>query len=276
MKRTNLLVALAGAATLLAGCSSNSSGTPTAASTSSSTAESSVSSLSSESSESSGLSVSSELSVGSQTSSSGADSSGSVASSSMSSDGGSGGSVTEGTTSAEDSSSAMTSATGSSGSDTSSSVAASTAGDTKGSLDEQSTAWFTAFCDSAKPLVAEIKSASSLGSASDPATAKKGIVELYSGLGKTMTDIASSVKDLPPPTFPGGDAFASKAIKVFGELGPKLTATGKEIQAEPVDKIPSSVQGLSKDLGTISGAMELTPQTQAAIKKIPACAALSG
>lgn len=261
MKRISLMAAL-GAAVLLAGCSST-SGTATA-NTSASTASSAASSA---------------PAVASSASQSSAPSS-EAASSAASSAPVSSGPATSGST-------AASAASPSSGQDTSSSkTATTTVGDSSGSLDAASAAWFSTFCTGFTPVVTLGKSAGSsiAAQATNPAKAQAAIVDLYQTFGRSFTDTAAKLKDLAPPTFNGGPAFASKVVTALQTAGPVFTANAAKLKAIDVTKDPSSfstaLSGLSTTMTTALGplqdlgSLKLTPQTQAAFEALPACAKL--
>jgi hypothetical protein len=261
MKRISLMAAL-GAAVLLAGCSST-SGTATA-NTSASTASSAPAVASS----------ASQSSAPSSEAASSAASSAPASSAPVSS-----GPATSGSTAA--------SAASPSGQDTSSSkTAATTVGDSSGSLDAASAAWFSTFCTGFTPVVTLGKSAGSsiAAQATNPAKAQGAIVDLYQTFGRSFTDTAAKLKDLAPPTFNGGPAFASKVVTALQTAGPVFTANAAKLKAIDVTKDPSSfstaLSGLSTTMTTALGplqdlgSLKLTPQTQAAFEALPACAKL--
>lgn len=262
MKRISLMAAL-GAAVLLAGCSST-SGTATA-NTSASTASSAPAVASS----------ASQSSAPSSEAASSAASSAPVSSGPVSS-----GPATSGST-------AASAASPSSGQDTSSSkTATTTVGDSSGSLDAASAAWFSTFCTGFTPVVTLGKSAGSsiAAQATNPAKAQAAIVDLYQTFGRSFTDTAAKLKDLAPPTFNGGPAFASKVVTALQTAGPVFTANAAKLKAIDVTKDPSSfstaLSGLSTTMTTALGplqdlgSLKLTPQTQAAFEALPACAKL--
>ncbi|QNK82707.1 hypothetical protein [Nakamurella sp. PAMC28650] len=261
MKRISLMAAL-GAAVLLAGCSST-SGTATA-NTSASTASSAASSA---------PAVASSASQSSAPSSEAASSAASGAPVSS-------GPATSGST-------AASAASPSSGQDTSSSkTATTTVGDSSGSLDAASAAWFSTFCGGFTPVVTLAQSAGSsiAAQATNPAKAQAAIVDLYQTFGRSFTDTAAKLKDLAPPTFNGGPAFASKVVTALQTAGPVFTANAAKLKAIDVTKDPSSfstaLSGLSTTMTTALGplqdlgSLKLTPQTQAAFEALPACAKL--
>ncbi len=245
MKRTSSLVAaLTGAALLIASCSST-SGTATPGSSTSSSAAAAPSSVSSAASSASSSVASSEESTSAPAPS---ESSGPVSSQSADS------SVSE-------------------------SVPDTTVGNESGGLDAQSAAWFTAFCGGLAPVLTASGSLQTLGSSagSDPTAAIKKLVALFAALGTSMTKTAATLKTLPPPTFEGGDAFATKVVTAFGSAGPAITDEAKKIAADP-STLTSSMGGLTDSMTKAVapleelGSLKLTPATQNAIENLPACA----
>jgi hypothetical protein len=173
------------------------------------------------------------------------------------------------------------------GQDTSSSKSASTTvGDANTSLDAASAAWFSTFCGGFAPVVtlAQTAGSSIAAQAGDPAKAQAAIVDLYSSFGSAFTGTASKLKGLPPPTFDGGPAFATKVVTALQTAGPAFTADAKKIKALDVTKDPSSfstaLAGLSGDMTSALapmqdlGSLKLTAQTQSAFEALPACAKL--
>lgn len=278
MKRTTLMAALTGAAVLLAGCSSTSG---TAAPASSSGAAVTSSSSMSSSAMTSG-SMSSSMAPASQASSSEAPASSAAASITepANSAPASGAPSSAATTSSEDSSSDTAS---SAASTPSVSKAPTTVGNTSGGLDVKSAAWFSEFCGGLQPVADIAKQAGSIGG-SDQAAAQKSLVSLYSKIGSSFTATAAKLKPLPAPTFSGGQAFATKVVSALGTSGPTFSADAKKLAAINVktnpDAFAKALEGVSKDLGTATGplqdlnSLKLTPQTQAAYEKLPACAKL--
>ena len=248
MKRTTWIAALTGAALLLAGCSSK-SGTATPASSTPSVASSTSA-------------ASSSAPAASSTASSAPASSEAASSAPASS---------EAASSAPESSAA--------GGDTaaSSPQVTKTLGDTSTGLDAQSTVWFTAFCGGLAPVVQISSSLSATGGSTDTAAEEKKLITLFGTLGTTMTTTASTLKKLPPPTFNGGAEFATKVETAFGTAGPAISAEAKKIATDPAS-LATSMTGLSDSLTKAVqplddlSSLQLTPQTQAAIEAIPACA----
>lgn len=117
--------------------------------------------------------------------------------------------------------------------------------------------------------------------AKDPKVAQKAVVSSFEKIGGAFSATGKSLKDLPPPTFNGGTAFAGKIIPVMAQFGSALTQAATKAAAVDVSKNPS---GLATALSGITGPMtsvtsslsdlqnlKITPQTQAAIEAIPSC-----
>ncbi len=147
----------------------------------------------------------------------------------------------------------------------------------------KSAAWFSAFCGGLQPVADIAKDAGGI-SGSDQTAAQKALVNLYSKIGSSFTSTAGKLKALPAPTFSGGEAFATKVVAALGTSGPTFSADAKKLAAINVKKNPAAftkaLEGVSKNLGTATGplndlnSLKLTPQTQAAYEKLPACAKL--
>jgi hypothetical protein len=109
------------------------------------------------------------------------------------------------------------------------------------------------------------------------------IVNLYSKMGDAFTDTAAKLKVLPPPTFSGGDAFAAKVTAAFEKAGPEFTKDAAKLKAIPLTDTAAMGKALSGVSGSVQGALgplqdlnslKMTPQTQAAVEALPACAKL--
>jgi len=103
------------------------------------------------------------------------------------------------------------------------------------------------------------------------------LVLLFGALGTPMTKTAASLKKLPPPTFPGGQAFATKVESAFGTAGPAISEQARKIAADP-STLTSSVGGMTDSMTQAVapleelGSLKLTPATENAIENLPACA----
>ncbi len=261
MKRVTLMAAVAGAAVLLVGCSST-SGTATTAGTVSSVGSSSV--AASQPATSPASSPGTPSAPASSPAAAGVASSAAPGSPAASvGTAGSTPAVAEAPTVSPVVTSSVTR------------PAPTTVGGTSRALDAQSTAWFTAFCGGMSPVLELSQSVGSAGTGS--AAAQKKVVTLFGTLGSSLTRTAATLKSLPPPTFTGGPAFATKVITAFGASGPAITNEAKKIAADP-SSLTSSMGGLTDSLTTAVqpleelGTLKLTPQTQAAIEALPACA----
>ena len=279
MKRTTLMAALTGATVLLAGCSST-SGTAAPASTSSATSAASVSSSS----------MSSAMAAASQASSSGAPSSSAAASitepstSAASSETASSDTASsEATTSSDDSSSGTASSASSTSS--SSKLPTTTVGNNSAGLDAQSAAWLSAFCTGFTPIVGQTKTTATSLASSDPTKIKAGLVKLYGSFGSIFNDTAAKLKPLDPPSFSGGSAFATKLITALEKSAPIFLADAKRVSAidaktnsaaivKEASALPKALQEAAAPLDELD-ALKLTPQTEAAFEKLPACAKLN-
>jgi len=139
------------------------------------------------------------------------------------------------------------------------------------------------FCGGFQPVINATKSMSK-GGATDPAKGKNLTVELYSQLGAAFTGTAAKLKALPPPTFSGGDAFATKVTSAFEKAGPEFTKNAAKLKAIPLTDTSAMTKALSGVTGSMQSAMrplqdlsslKLTPQTEKAIEALPACKKLS-
>lgn len=119
---------------------------------------------------------------------------------------------------------------------------------------------------------------------SDPVKGQKFLVGFYQKIGTAFTDTSKKLKDMPPPTFDGGPAFATKVVTALGTAGPAFTKNAKSLAAVNLTKDPSAfnsaISGLTTNMTTALqplkdlGSLKLTPETQAAFDALPACAAL--
>jgi hypothetical protein len=228
MATKSMLIGSALAVALLAGCSSSTSGTPTATSTTSSST----------------------------------------------------------TTSSTTSSSSVPSTTSE---DTSSSEASSSA--TPAQLDAASTAWFTNMCTSAGTFVQKVQAVSSEAQASaGDQTSIEGqqatFAATLSGIAEGFAELSSSIGSVPPPTIPGGEAAAAALVSgintAAASIGDEATKFAGATFTDPA-ALQAAVQAASAQIGSTVGAAQthltdlqkgLSPEVQAAVDKIPQCAAL--
>ena len=231
MKRTTTLIAaLAGAAVLIAGCSSTSGTATPSSSPTSSAAQVSASAVASTS----------------------------VAAPSSAPESGSGESSAPAGTVADRSGAA------------SSAAPASTA------LDAKSAAWFSVACGGLTPLTGVSSLMGSLGS--DLSSAAKKLTGVLTLTGSSLTKASAQLKKMPAPTVAGGDALATKTIAAFETAGPEISAAAKKIEADP-STLLGAVTGLqnsfTKAAEPVSELGKLSPETVAAIEKLPACAKIA-
>lgn len=200
----------------------------------------------------------------------------------------SGGSTTSSSSSSAASPAAESSAASSSGS--SSAVAPSGSSESSGSsasgsvapaqLDEQTIAWFTTLCTG----VAPIRELSKLDtSGQDPATAQKTGVDALTQFGTVLSDTGEKLASAQPPTFEGGEQFASEMTTGLAQSGPKLTELAKTFGAiNPTDTaaLQQASSGLATQLQTavapLQALSQLPADVSAAAQEIPACKALNG
>lgn len=153
-----------------------------------------------------------------------------------------------------------------------------TVGSSTSGLDQQSTAWLSAFCTDLGPIITSGNQLSKLTSSSTPAQQQKTL-RLYQSLGTTLTQAADTLEDLPAPTFQGGKAWAGEAITAFGKAGPAMTAATRKLAGSTPISGPTGVSNLTESLKKASapladiGSYTLTEPTRADLLKIPTCAA---
>ena len=157
-----------------------------------------------------------------------------------------------------------------------------------GSLDAQTTAWFTTFCTGMGPVLDLSDKSTEWSSqiASDPATGLKAAGDYFVVIGKSFTDTAAALKSTPPPTFDGGADVAGKIVARMEKAGPVFTQAGQKLAAlNPTDQAgaAAAMQDLQQSMtdamsafGTVTENVELDPATQAAVEAIPACSKLKG
>lgn len=146
------------------------------------------------------------------------------------------------------------------------------AGGSSTELDAQSAAWFTTFCGGLSGLT-ELQNASS----ATPAEAG----QLLSTLGTTFTQTAQQLASAPPPTFDGGAEAAASAIQAMQQIGPTFVEFGQKAATIPESDTAAAQQfatEFQQQLQPLQGLSQVavTPETQQAIAKVPACAGLFG
>ncbi len=151
-------------------------------------------------------------------------------------------------------------------------------GSASGTLDADSTAWFTALCTGqakSAQISPKIKAATS-GSMSDADKAKAASPFLTEG-GQDFLDVATALSALPPPGFTGGADYAAKQIGSLKEKGEVFLAAGKSTQSGDTSKLVSLAADQAAGPDTIAlNSVVLPAGVGAAAKALPACAAVMG
>ncbi|MEJ7648351.1 MAG: hypothetical protein WKF57_04770 [Nakamurella sp.] len=187
--------------------------------------------------------------------------------------------TTSDTGSSDETSDAGTSGPETSDSDTSAGGSSTGAG--SGSADQQSVAWFETLCSGVAPLK-DLQNVGSEIDQADPLGSLKKIAPKFSAAGKSLVETARKLKDLPAPTFDGGDTYAKQVTESFGTIGQKLVDLGtKLVDLDPSD--PSAASELT-DIGTtltdaskpLQQLGDLPADGKAALAAAPSCQALSG
>ena len=92
-----------------------------------------------------------------------------------------------------------------------------------------------------------------------------------SKVGSQLSASAATVAKLPPPTFPGGADYASKAVKAVKQFGSLFSQVGQRALTKDL----KGIQDLTKQVnsGPIEDldALKLAPDTARAIAGVPAC-----
>lgn len=177
----------------------------------------------------------------------------------------------------------------SSGSSTSSSTVASTTtaastsagssangGAAPAELDAQSTTWFETLCSGVAP-VAELAKTADTSGLSDAAAQQKG-VELITQFGAALSDTGATLADTPPPTFDGGEEFATTMSNGLTESGSQMADLAKSFGSiDPTDTaaLEEAVASLPDDLSAavapLSAIGDLDAGVSAAAQEIPSC-----
>lgn len=160
-----------------------------------------------------------------------------------------------------------------------SSAASSSGGGAGTELDAQSVTWFDTLCSGVAPIV-ELAASADTNGLSDAAAQQKG-VELISQFGTALTDTGSALDGTPPPTFDGGDAFATSITSGLSDSGAQMGELATTFGAiDPADTaaLEAAVKELPTQLSTalqpISAIGDLDPSISAAVQEVPACKAL--
>lgn len=140
-----------------------------------------------------------------------------------------------------------------------------TAGDGSGELDAQTTTWFSTFCTGLAG-VADLQTISSAQQAS----------QVLQRVGTDMTNTASQLAALAPPTFSGGDGLAASAVNSFNQIGPAFVSFGQragtigENDEAATQQFAADFQAQLAPLASLTK-IQLDPATQQAVSAIPEC-----
>ncbi|MBM9468824.1 hypothetical protein [Nakamurella leprariae] len=143
-------------------------------------------------------------------------------------------------------------------------------------LDDQTTTWFATFCSG----VSEFQTALGSMNADTPAEAGQGMAQT----GQQLTELGERLADTPPPTFDGGADYAAQTATGFQELGPALTRLGQQAgELDPDDEAAAQAWAaqVDRELTPLASSMQgldgidMAPDTEQALLRIPECAALS-
>lgn len=147
-----------------------------------------------------------------------------------------------------------------------------------GAVDGQTTAWFSTFCAGFASAFTAMSDTSPTAGGKDEQTS---FVQLYGGLGDAFIKTANALQPLPPPTFNGGDKFAADVVKSLGQAGPQLKQAAQAIAAvDPSNQeaLESAIEAAGAGMETAMSAMAgyaLDDNTEKALESIPACAPLA-
>lgn len=170
-------------------------------------------------------------------------------------------------------------ATSTAASSSAASAGTSAGGVAAAELDAQTVAWFEVLCNGAAPI-AELASTADTTGLTDAEAQLEG-VELLNGISAAFADTGAALEGTPPPTFDGGDEFASTMASGLTESGTKVADLAASLGAiDPTDSaaLEQAVTELPDELTTalspLAALGDLDPAISAAAQEIPACAAL--
>jgi hypothetical protein len=147
-----------------------------------------------------------------------------------------------------------------------------------GALDATSAAWFSTLCTgqtAAAQITPKIQAA--VAAATTDAEKAKAASPFLTEGGKDFTDLATALAALPAPGIPNGSEFATKQIAALKEKGNVMIAAGTGTSSGDPSKLLTFSQELTTGPATTAAnALSLPAATKAAVKALPACAALSG
>lgn len=151
-----------------------------------------------------------------------------------------------------------------------------------GSLDSQSAAWFSTFCES-------------LGDLGDTApTAQKSVADLAANpqkvhevgtylttTGAKLTGAAKMLGGMPAPTLSGGDTMAASVIQALELMGRTYTAQGEKLSGlDPADKqavfaalseVQAELKATRDKTSKLGEAFTFAPDLDKQISELPSC-----
>ena len=139
-----------------------------------------------------------------------------------------------------------------------------------GSLDDQSTAWFSTMCDGLKSLTSLTSSMQSAGAGASGPDAMKGAADSITQAGQAMSSTADKLASIPPPTIENGADFAGTFIKALKAFGTDLQSAGQKMASgdtSGLSDIETQSEGIAKDLDSFKPSADLQKQ----ILAIPSC-----
>ncbi|AZI59258.1 hypothetical protein EH165_15045 [Nakamurella antarctica] len=188
-------------------------------------------------------------------------------------------------TSAEPTSTSASSSSASSSTASSSTASSSTASPTTssssatldpsagdGTLDAPTAQWFDTFCSGILPLSTL---QDSLGGITGDAAGIAKVATAIGDAGTALTTTAAALSALPPPTIPGGEELASKVVPTFTQLGTTFTTIGTQLATGDMEGLSGLSASMMADnpMSDLSG-FKISPETTAAIGKIPSCSTI--
>lgn len=156
-------------------------------------------------------------------------------------------------------------------------------------LDEQSTTWFTTFCNGFTGLKDSFTSVQSdlAGTSGDtPQAQQAAIATVISDLGTKLKGLATDTGSVPPPTVENGEQMATAAVDGFNAIGDAMINAADEFAATPVTdtatlqaaavQLQTSLQEEATKAQTAFSAIDTSsePGLDEAIGQIPECADL--
>jgi hypothetical protein len=148
-------------------------------------------------------------------------------------------------------------------------------------LDDQTSSWFDALCTGLAP-VTSAGTAISGGDSSDPKTQLDTAVGGFNAIGDALGATADRLASLPPPTIEGGATSATGVVNTLKAAGPEVKQAANALAASPAtdaasvkSAIATAASAMTNSVAGLNpGAYQLDKPTQAAIRKIPSCAAV--